>query len=471
MPAERRTPDAPDPKAPRDATGPGGPIGDPLDPPADLTATPLAALASATPTEVTAGSLWRNADFMKLWTGETVSEFGSQVTLIAIPFAAAVVLKASAADMGVLAALQMLPFLLISLPAGVWVDRMRRRPILIAADVVRGMVLLAVPVAGVTGHLSIPLLYVVSLVAGGATVFFDVSYQSYMPALVERGHLIEGNSKMELSRSAAQFGGPGVGGVLVGLVGAAQAVLFDSLSFFFSAAMLLWVRKGEPAPAPANERRHMLHEIREGLAVVLGNPVLRAIASTTATSNLFSSISFATLILFATHDLRLDAVHIGLVLALGNVGAMVGALVAGRMAGRLGLGNTLMLSIFVGSVANLLVPVAQPATALPFLFGAMFAGAAGSTIYNINQVSLRQSITPDRLQGRMNASMRFVVWGVFPIGSLIGGALGTLLGVRAGIAVGAVGGLVTVLWLVFSPVRTLRVPPPPWERETEARPG
>ena len=471
MPAERRSPDAPDPTTAREATGPGGPITDPLDPPADALATPLPALEPGGEADVTAASLWRNADFMKLWVGETVSEFGSQVTLIAIPFAAAVVLKATAADMGVLAALQMLPFLLISLPAGVWVDRMRRRPILIAADVVRGMVLLAVPIAGITGNLSIPLLYVVSLIAGCATVFFDVSYQSYMPALVERGHLIEGNSKMELSRSAAQFGGPGVGGVLVGLVGAAQAVLFDSLSFFFSGAMLLWIHKGEPAPVPSHERRHMVHEIREGLAVVLGNPVLRAIASTTATSNLFSSISFATLILFATRDLGLDAVHLGLVFALANVGAMCGALLAGRMAARLGLGNTLMLAIFVGSVANLLVPVAEPATALPFLFGAMFAGAAGSTIYNINQVSLRQSITPDRLQGRMNASMRFVVWGVFPIGSLIGGALGTLLGVRAGIAVGAVGGLVTVLWLVFSPVRTLRVPPPPWEREAEARPG
>lgn len=449
--------------------GPGGPLTDPFDPPRDALATPLPALEAGPESRATPRSLWRNGDFMKLWTGETVSEFGSQVTLIAIPFAAAVVLKASAAEMGILAALQMLPFLLISLPAGVWVDRMRRRPILIAADVIRGTALLAVPVAGISGHLSIPLLYVVSLIAGGATVFFDVSYQSYMPALVERAHLIEGNSKMELSRSAAQFGGPGVGGVLIGFVGAAQAVLFDSLSFFFSAAMLLWIRKGEPAPVPAHERRHMVHEIREGLAVVIGNPVLRAIASTTATANLFSSISFATLVLFATRDLRLDAVHLGLVFALANVGAMCGALLAGRMAARLGLGNTLMLSIFVESVANLLVPVAEPATAMAFLFGAMFGGAAGSTVYNINQVSLRQSITPDRLQGRMNASMRFVVWGVFPVGSLIGGALGTLIGVRGGIAVGAVGGLLTVLWLVFSPVRTLRVPPPPWESGAESR--
>ncbi len=457
---------SPDPTTAREATGPGGPVAAAMDPPAD-------ALAIALPPAVerTARSLWHNPGFLKLWVGETVSEFGSQITQIAIPLAAAVTLNATPAEMGILSALQMLPFLLISLPAGVWVDRMRRKPILIAGDLVRGIALLSVPIAGITGHLSIPLLYAVSLITGAATVFFDVSYQSYMPALVEREHLIEGNSKMELSRSAAQTGGPGVGGALVAVLGAAEAVLFDSLSFFFSAAMLLWIRKPEPRPVPPEQRRHMVHEIREGLGVVLGNRVLRSIAATTATSNLFGSISFATLFLFATHDLRLNAFQIGIAFALANVGSMAGALLAGRLSGWIGLGNTLIWAIFIGSLANLLVPVAGPATAMPLLFGSMFLGSAGSVIYNINQVSLRQSITPDRLQGRMNASMRFLVWGVFPIGSLIGGALGTAIGVRAGIAVGAVGGLVTVLWLVFSPVRTMREPPPPWERPDGAVEG
>lgn len=476
-------PTSPDPTGAREATGPAGPIVDPLDPPPftgvagllaplaegtmGATAGPVVEAGLSAPAE--APSLWRHRDFMKLWIGETVSEFGSQVTQLALPLAAAVALRATPAEMGILSALQMLPFLLISLPAGVWVDRTRRRPILIAGDLVRAVTLLAVPFAGITGHLSMPLLYLVSLVAGAATVFFDVSYQSYLPALVERDHLIEGNGKMELSRSAAQFAGPGIGGFLVGLLGAAQAILFDSLSFFFSAAMLFVIRKPEPAPIPAAERRHMVHEIREGLGVVLGNAVLRAIAATTATSNLFSAISFATLILFATRELGLDAVRIGLAFALANLGAMAGALLAGRLAVRIGLGNALMAAIFIGSLANLLVPLAEPATALPLLFGALFFGTAGSTIYNVNQVSLRQSITPDRLQGRMNASMRFIVWGVFPIGSLVGGALGTVFGVRAGIAVGAVGGLVAVLWLVFSPVRTLRTPPPAWEAVPETR--
>lgn len=412
-------------------------------------------------------SLWRHPDFLKLWVGETVSQFGSQITILAFPLTAAVVLEATPAEMGLLAAIEMLPFLLISLPAGVWVDRLRRRPILIAGDLVRGVALLSIPLAGIAGHLSMPLLYAVALITGTATVFFDVSYQSYLPALVDREDLIEGNSKLELSRSAAQSGGPGLGGVLVGLIGAAEAILFDALSFFFSAALLFAIRKPEPAPAPATERRHMVHEIREGLGVVLGNPVLRAIAATTATSNLFSSISFATLFIFATRDLALDGVRIGIAFALANVGAICGAIVAGRVAGRIGVGNTLMAAIFIGSVANLLVPVAEPATALPLLVVAMSLGSAGGTIYNINQVSLRQSITPDRLQGRMNASMRFIVWGVFPIGSLIGGALGTAIGVRAGIAVGAAGGLIAVLWLVFSPVRTLREPPPAWHAGAE----
>lgn len=444
-----------------EVTGPAGPPADPLGP------VDLAELVAMSPVN---RSLWHHVDFLKLWVGETVSEFGSQVTQLAVPLAAAVVLGASPGEMGILAALQMLPFLLLSLPAGVWVDRLRRRPILIAGDLVRGLALLSIPIAGVTGHLSMPLLYGVSLVTGAATVFFDVSYQSYLPALVEREHLIEGNSKMELSRSAAQTGGPGVAGLLVGLVGAAQAVLLDSLSFFFSALMLFAIRKPEPPAAPASERKHMIHEMREGLEVVLGNRILRSIAAATATSNLFSSISFATLILFAVNDLRLDAVRIGLAFAVANVGAMVGAVVAGRLAVRMGVGNTLMSAVFVGSLANLLVPIAQPATALPLLFTSMLLGSAGSVIYNINQVSLRQSITPDRLQGRMNASMRFIVWGVFPIGSLIGGALGTAIGVRGAIAVGAIGGLVTVLWLVFSPVRTIREPPPAWDASEPAPP-
>ena len=477
MPSTPRPAERPDPTVAREATGPGGPIADPLVPPLDavpldaaaLAAVPLGAIGSAVPlaVELAAGSLWRNRDFLKLWTGETVSEFGSQVTQFAMPLAAALTLHATPVQMGVLSALQMLPFLLISLPAGVWVDRIRRRPILIAGDLVRAVTLLGVPLAGITGHLSMPLLYAVSLVTGAATVFFDVSYQSYMPALVERDRLIEGNSKMELSRSAAQFGGPGIGGVLVGLFGAAEAILVDALSFFFSAAMLLLVRKAEPAPAPAHARRHMIEEMREGLGVILGNRVLRSIAATTATSNLFGSISFATLILFATRELRLDAIRIGLAFALANLGAMAGAVVAGRMSTRIGLGNTLMVAIFAGSLANLLVPVAVPSTAMALLFASMFFGTAGSTVYNINQVSLRQSITPDRLQGRMNASMRFIVWGVFPIGSLIGGVLGAVIGIRAAIAAGAVGGLLAVLWLVFSPVRTMRTPPPPWDGEAE----
>ncbi len=408
------------------------------------------------------GPLWRHPDFVKLWIGDTVSQFGSQITQLAIPLAASIVLQASPGEMGLLAAIEFLPFLLISLPAGVWVDRLRRRPILIGADLVRGVTLLAVPVAGATGHLSMPLLYAVAVVTGTATVFFDVSYQSYLPALVDRQQLVDGNSKLELSRSTAQTAGPGIGGVLVGAIGAAEAVLFDALSFFFSALMLLAIRRHEPDPVPAEERRSMVHEIREGLDVVLGNPVLRSIAATTATSNLFGSMAFALLFIFMPRELGLGAAEIGAIFALANVGAIGGALIAARLAGRIGVGNTLMIAISAGAAANLLVPIATPATALPFLLAAMFFGSAGATTYNINQVSLRQAITPDRLQGRMNASMRFIVWGVMPIGSLIGGALGSLIGVRQGIAVGAVGGLFAVMWLILSPIRVMRDPPPPW---------
>ncbi|OGN86611.1 MAG: hypothetical protein A2X23_04505, partial [Chloroflexi bacterium GWC2_73_18] len=281
-----------------------------------------------------------------------------------------------------------------------------------------------------------------------------------------------GNSKLEISRSAAAIAGPGLAGALFGVL-RVYAIVLDSLSFLASALAVWAVRRREPVPQPhpAEGRSGMLAEIREGLAVVLGNPVLRAIAATTSTSNLFGSIAFATFILFATQELGLDAVAIGLIFGIGNIGALAGAVIAGRLPKWIGVGRTIMLGIVVGAVAVPLVPLATPETAFALLLVNGFGGAIGSMVYNINQVSLRQSITPDRLQGRMNASMRFIVWGTIPIGTLIGGALAAALGLREAIWVGAIGGLTAVLWLLFSPVRTMREAPPPWEGPAPTEPS
>jgi MFS family permease len=418
-------------------------------------------------------TLWHHGDFLRLWVGETVSVFGSQISQLAIPLVAALVLGADPAAMGVLGALEMLPFLVLSLPAGVWADRLRRRPILISADLLRAVTLLAIPVTAATGHLSMPVLYVVALVTGIGTVFFDVSYQSYLPSLVDRGQLIDGNSKLELTRSASQLAGPGLGGALVTAIGAPYAIVFDSLSFLFSAGMLGSIRRAEPTPKPHLEGRPagMIAEIREGGAVVFRNPILRAIAATTATSNFFSSMGGAVLILFATRELGMDGLGVGLAFAVANVGALLGAVLAARLAGRLGVGRTLMAAVTLGSLTALLVPLASREVGFLLLTLGFFGEAAGGTIYNINQVSLRQAITPDRRQGRMNASMRFVVWGVMPIASIVGGVLGTVIGIRATLVIAALGGLLQVAWLAVSPVRTLRTPPPPWDPAGESTAG
>ena len=408
--------------------------------------------------------LWRHSEFLKLWTGQTISQLGSQITLLALPLTAVLNLKATPFEMGILGAAEFLPFVLVGLFAGVWVDRMYRRPILIAADVGRTLLLGSIPAAALLGVLRIEQLYIVAFLVGIMTVFFDVAYQSYLPALVSRQELIEGNSKLEVSRSVAAIAGPGMAGALVQIVTAPIAILLDALSFLVSVVSLLIIKTVEPPPPPAHQRRSMWHEIREGMGVVLGNPALRSIAGCTGTSNLFSNMIFAVYVLYLTRELGVSPGLIGLIYSIGSIGALGGAVIASLMAQRLGLGLTLISVIFLGGVSTLLIPLA--AGSIPviaaFLIVSFFITSSASTIYNINQVSLRQAITPDRLQGRMNASMRFIVWGTIPIGSLVGGALGNTIGLRPTLFVGAIGSLFPVLWLAFSPVRLLREQPEPY---------
>jgi MFS family permease len=405
--------------------------------------------------------LWRHANFLKLWTGQTISQFGSQITLLALPLAAALTLHATPAEMGILSAAETVPFLLVGLFAGVWVDRLRRRPILLITDFARGVLLLAIPLAAMLGALTIGLLYAVAFLVGILTVFFDVAYQSFLPALVGRAQLVEGNSKLEVSRSAAQIAGPGAAGGLVQLVTAPIAIVVDAASFFISALFLVFVRVPEPAPAPRIAGRSIWREIAEGLRVVVHNPLLRAIAGSTATSNLGGNIAQAILILYLTRPLGLGAGVIGVIFATGSVGFLCAALLAERIAGRFGLGPAIVGSIAVGALGALLIPIAQrPAGfAIPLLIASQFILGGSGTVYNINQVSLRQAITPDHLLGRMNATMRFIVWGTLPIGALIGGVLGGAIGLRPTLIVGAVIQSGAFLWTYFSPVRALREQP------------
>jgi MFS family permease len=408
--------------------------------------------------------LWRHPDFVKLWLGHTISRFGSEISQLAIPLTAALVLDATPAQMGLLTALEFAPFLVLSLFAGVWVDRMPRRPILLVGDLGRAVLLGSIPLAALANVLSMEQLYVVAVATGALTVFFDVADQAYLPALVNREHLVEGNSKLEVSRSVAQITGPGVAGVLVQAATAPVAVAVDAVSFLASFLCLLVIRKHEPPPlGHAHVRSSVWTDIKEGLRVVLGNPLLRSIAGCTGTSNLFSNAMQALYVLYVTRELHLEPAALGIILALAGPGALLGALFAGRFARVLGLGRTILGSICLGALANLLVPLASGPTpvVIATLAVASFVTGFCNPVYNINQVSLRQAITPDRLQGRMNASMRFIVWGSIPIGALIGGTLGEAIGLRPTMLVAAACTLLAPLWVLFSPVRDLRRQPEP----------
>jgi len=414
----------------------------------------------ATPTTPT---LWRHRDFLRLWTAQTISVFGSQFTNLALPLIAAVSLRASPAQMGILTAAETAPFLLIGLFAGVWVDRLRRRPILITGDIGRALVLGVIPLTALTGVLRIPHLYVIGFCYGVLTVFFDVAYQAYLPALVSRAHLVEGNSKLEASRSTAQVAGPGIAGVVIQAISAPLVILFDALSFLFSALFIGLIRSREDRPDAV--RAPMLAEVREGLGVVFGNQMLRSIAGCTATSNFFHAAIGALFILFAIRELKLTPATIGIVFSVGNVGALAGALSASMLARRFGVGRVIVAAPLLAGIGTLPVVFATVGFALPPLVFGAFLGAMANPIYNINQVSLRQAIVPLRLQGRMNATMRFVVWGTIPLGGLAGGVLGQFLGLRPAIAIGAAGSLLAFLWVLRSPVRALsRIPEPAVEQ-------
>jgi MFS family permease len=405
-------------------------------------------------------SLWRHPDFLKLWSAETVSQFGSQVSLLAIPLVAILILDAQAFQVGLLGAVEFLPFILFSLPTGVWVDRLRRRPLLIIGDLGRAVVLATIPLAYALDVLTMPQLYVVGFATGTFTVLFDVAYQSYLPSLVEPDQIVEGNAKLQTSVSAATIAGPGIAGALISATSAPIAILADALSFVGSALIILRIRRDEAQPARHHDaagtpRKGMRREIWAGLHYVATHRYLRSIAATTAIANLFMTIAYTIYLLYAVRVLDLSAAVIGIVFGIGNVGTLVGALVASKAASRFGVGRTIVGSAFSGGPALFLVAIAPQATPVPFLVAAWSLVGISGMIYNINQVSLRQAITPEAMQGRMNATMRFIVWGTIPIGSLVGGVLGGTIGLHATIWVGAIGSAVAFLPVFFSPVRRL----------------
>ncbi|MGY2079799.1 MFS transporter [Modestobacter sp. SYSU DS0657] len=400
-------------------------------------------------------SLLRHADFRRLWAAETVSQVGTQVTLLALPVLAVSLLDATPLQMGFLTALETAAFLLIGLPAGAWVDRWRRRRVLVTADLVRAGVLGTLPLAYLLDVLSLGQLFVVAALTGTATVFFDVAYQSYLPALVDRDQLVDGNGKLEASRAVAQVAGPGVTGVLLRVMGAPLLVALDAASFLVSALFLSRIRRPDVVPDQAG-RRSLRAEIGEGLRFVVRQPLLRRIVACTATSNLFSSITTTLLVLYALRELDLSESTLGLVFSAGAVGGLVGAATAARFARRVGEGRAIPLSVLAMLPFTALTPLAALGAPLVLLTLGQLGFSWSVVAYNVTQVSFRQRLCPPVLLGRMNASVRFIVFGTMPLGGLLGGALGTWLGVLPTLWIAAAGQVLAAGWVVASPLLHLR---------------
>ncbi|HEV2005326.1 MAG TPA: MFS transporter [Candidatus Limnocylindrales bacterium] len=409
--------------------------------------------------------LLRNADFLKLWTGQTISVLGTQVTLLAVPILAAVTLHVSPFEFGLLTTIEFVPFLLLSLPAGVWVDRLRRRPILISADLGRAISLLSIPVAFAFDALTLWQLYVVVFVNGCLTVFFDVAYQSYLPSIVERDELVEGNAKLELTRTVSQRIGPGIAGVLIGFVTAPFALLIDAISYVVSTVLLLWIRRTEPPGSPRDEtttpRPSMRAEIVVGLRYVTGHRWLRGMALTVALGYLFATIADSILILYLVTEHRFPPGLIGLAFSIGSVGIIAGALIANRVTKAIGVGPTIVLAAVGESLSWLPVAIAPDALLFAGLTTTIVALGFFGVGWQVNAVSLRQAITPRSMQGRVNATMRFVSWSTIPLGSVLGGFLGGVIGLHSTIWLGALGSLVVFVPVALSSIWRVRDMPAP----------
>lgn len=408
-------------------------------------------------------SLWRDRNFLTMWGGQALSQFGAQVTELALPVLAVLLLHATEFEVGVLNAAATAAFLLVGLPAGAWIDRMRKRHVMIAADLVRAVALATLPVLWALGVLQIWHLVIVAGVMGIATVFFDVSYQSIIPSLVRPGQIAEANGKLETTAQLAGIAGPAAGGWLIGVLTAPLAILITAGTYIASFVALAFTRDHERV-TPAADHDPLFRSIGEGLRWVFGNHYLRRIVGTTAVSNFFSTVTFTLLPIFLLRTLGLSPVDLGIFFAVSSIGGLLGAMASPHIVRLLGEGPSIPVGAITFSVTALLLPLAAtfPTAAYPLVLVQGFVGMFGVLVYNITQVTFRQRLTPPRLLGRMNASIRFCVWGVMPIAALIAGGLGTWLGTTATMWIGAVGAVCSALFVVTGPfwgTRTLPVAP------------
>ncbi len=405
--------------------------------------------------------LWRDSDFLKLWAGQSVSQMGSWITLVGVPLTAVLLLRASPLQMGLLSGSSAAAILLLGLFAGAWADRLRRRPILIWADLGRAVILATIPLAVVTGRLTMSHLYLVAAASATLTVFFDVSYRAYLPSLVSARNILEGNSKLALSESIAGVAGPALTGVLLQALTAPVAILFDAASFVVSAVSVWLIGKPEARPEPGASP-HIGREIVEGLRVSWRDAILRALLLRNATGSVFIGFGSSLYFLFAIRELKLSALVISVVISVGGASSVFGALVAERLIRRIGVGQSLICAALLIGTASLLPPLAHGPVALcAIILAVAQLGDMAWSVYDIGELTLRQAVAPNHLLGRVNSAMHVTFRGVLPLGALVGGALAQTAGLRTAMFVGAAGSLLSTLWLVFSPVRHARELPKP----------
>lgn len=407
-------------------------------------------------------SLWRDGDFVKLWGAQSISLLGTQVTTLALPLTAILKLGASPFEVGLLAGIQYLPFLIVGLPAGSIVDRLRRLPVMVWTNVGRGVLLVAVPVSSWLGVLHLGLLYPVAFLVGVLSVFSDVALQSYLPSVVPDEQLVTANARLELSYSGSQLAGPGLGGILVQLLTAPIAILADVSSYVVATVMLLAVRRREPEPegGPGElvDLRRIGRDVKTGLRFVWGHKLIRPLAFATGTANFFYlwGMTGAVLTLFAVRELHMSPVMIGVALLLGNIGAVAGSLASTRLLARVRFGTLVTVAPLSAAVAIALTALATTkATGVALIALGVVVGEFGTTVYDVGQISLRQAATPGELLGRMNASVRFLNWGPIPLGAFVGGALAQMTSPRTVLWIAAAGCLLPSVWLARSAVRGL----------------
>ncbi|MGH3438996.1 MAG: MFS transporter [Pseudonocardiaceae bacterium] len=415
------------------------------------------------------GALWHNRSFMLLWSGQSASQFGSAITTIVLPLFAVLALGASTFEIGLLTSASTIGFLLFGLPAGAIVERLTKRRTMLWCDVLRSVALSSIPLAVLLGGLTLAHLFVVALVMGFLTVFFEVAYQSYLPSLVSRDQLIDGNGKLGTTESLATTVGPGIAGVLISIVGGAWSIVLDGVTYMLSSISLMLIRTPEyrADTGSAFRIRGMRKEIVEGLSYTLSHPILRRLSACVVSVNLFGAVYNSIEIPYLFRVLHAPAFMIGVVVGIGGMGGILGGMVAAPFSRRFGSARIVTYPLVVIGSIGLLTPFAQPGWGVLLVSVGLAGNMAASVVFIIGAASYRQAVCPSSMLSRVAASLRWVAWGTLPLGGLLGGTLGTALGIRSTVAVAVVGCWASGFLVLLSPLRKVRDFVTPDETEIE----